>query len=112
MEWYVIVPAAAQHTPLPATTPFAAGEPTDQLIKVRGIKTTKKLKAGDLRFPVIMAVEELKTLMSIFIILFRIKRPVAGKTIIRVPKVGGLFSVEQLPQSEAWPALKFMIDQA
>jgi hypothetical protein len=37
---------------------------------------------------------------------------VAGKTIIRVPKVGGLFSVEQLPQSEAWPALQFMIDQA
>jgi hypothetical protein len=42
----------------------------------------------------------------------RIKRPVAGKTIIRVPNFGGLFSVEQLPQSEAWPALQFMMDQA
>jgi hypothetical protein len=36
----------------------------------------------------------------------------AGKTISRIPKVGGLFSPEQLPQSDAWPALKFMIDQA
>jgi hypothetical protein len=28
----------------------------------------------------------------------------AGKTIARIPKVGGLFSPEQLPQSVAWPA--------
>jgi hypothetical protein len=35
----------------------------------------------------------------------------AGKTIARIPKVGGLFSPEQLPQSQAWPALKFMQQQ-
>jgi hypothetical protein len=36
----------------------------------------------------------------------------AGKTIARIPKVGGLFSPEQLSQSEAWPAMEFMTQQA
>jgi len=35
----------------------------------------------------------------------------AGKTIARIPHIGGLFSPEQLSQSDAWPALKFMQDQ-
>jgi hypothetical protein len=68
--------------------------------------TTKKLKAGSfvckrvciLRHCVIQNLA-LQT------------RCFAGKTIARIPKIGGLFSPEQLPQSAAWPALKYMQQQ-
>jgi hypothetical protein len=36
---------------------------------------------------------------------------IAGKKIASIPNQGGLFSIEQLRQSSAWPALKFMVDQ-
>jgi hypothetical protein len=86
----------------------SAGQPTDQLVKVRGIKTTKKLKAGGCcgcgRAQSAARCAALQPHRNS-------PRRAAGKTIARIPKVGGLFSPEQLPQSAAWPALKFMQDQ-
>ena len=52
--------------------PFAAGEPTDRLVKVRGIKTTKKLKAGGLIRPVIMFVQAFETLENALVIEMRL----------------------------------------
>ena len=94
------------------------GQPTDQLVKVRGIMTTKKLKAGSVaRKRVCTHVPSWRILR-----LCVNQNPAlqtrcihcscfAGKTIARIPKIGGLFSPEQLPQSAAWPALKFMQQQ-
>ena len=80
----------------------SAGQPTDQLVKVRGIKTTKKLKAGSC-FRVLHTPLPFNRAALI--------AAAAGKIIARIPNVGGLFSPEQLPHSAAWPALKFMQDQ-
>ena len=51
-----------------APTRFAAGEPTDQLVKVRGIKATKKLKAGELNRRAAATVEAFGPLVGVLVI--------------------------------------------
>ncbi len=50
-----------------APTRFAAGEPTDQLVKVRGIKATKKLKAGELNRRAAATVEAFGPLVGVLV---------------------------------------------
>jgi len=53
-----------------------SGQPTDQLVKVRGVKARKNLTSG--------------------------------KVIAQIPQNGGFFSLQQIRQSAAWPALEFL----
>ena len=50
-----------------APTRSAAGEPTDQLVKVRGIKATKKLKAGELNRRAAATIEAFEPLVAVLV---------------------------------------------
>ena len=89
-------------------TRCVSGEPTSRIVKVRGIKTTKNLKAGQ---RVTHSFVHLSSSCEVWASRASIDALVAGKTIARIPKTGGLFAPEQLPQSKSWPALKFMKEQ-
>jgi hypothetical protein len=83
-------------------THFVPGEPTDQVVKVRGVKATKKMKAGaNIWRHVLFADFTTRQAM-------KVEHFVAGKLIGKIPGTGGFFSHRQLLQSASWPALEFL----